>query len=176
MWTYNKTLQYPITIKCTDPRLAKVIISQYGGPDGELAASLRYLSQRFGMPDQNAKAILNDVANIGLIYIKKIRNFEVNMTDLLSSELQPRLLEVLWKVRQMIFIMNIAVSVYIRKMEVLTNYRASLTKDILTHLHPEVIFSYIDDNSTNKDLLYKDRIFLLKMKGYVNNIILDFSK
>ena len=41
-WTYNKTLQYPINIKCPDPRLAKVIISQYGGPDGELAASLRY--------------------------------------------------------------------------------------------------------------------------------------
>ena len=61
MWTYNKMLQYPINIKCTDPRLAKVIISQYGGPDGELAASLRYLSQRFGMPDQNSKAILNDI-------------------------------------------------------------------------------------------------------------------
>ena len=61
MWTYNKMLQYPINIKCTDPRLAKVIISQYGGSDGELAASLRYLSQRFGMPDQNAKAILNDI-------------------------------------------------------------------------------------------------------------------
>ena len=122
------------------------------------------------------KAILNDVATIGLIYIKTIRNFEVNMTDLLSSELQPRLLEVLWKVRQMIFIMNIAVSVYIRKIDVLTNYRASLTKDIMSHLHSEEIFSYIDDISTHKELLYKDRIFLLKMKGYVNNIILDFSK
>ena len=61
MWTYNKMLQYPINIKCTGPRLAKVIISQYGGPDGELAASLRYLSQRFGMPDEKAKAILNDI-------------------------------------------------------------------------------------------------------------------
>ena len=61
MWTYNKVLQYPINIKCPNPKLAKVIISQYGGPDGELAASLRYLSQRFGMPDQNAKAILNDI-------------------------------------------------------------------------------------------------------------------
>ena len=63
MWTYKKALQYPIDIKCTDPRLAKVIISQYGGPDGELAASLRYLSQRFGMPDQVSKAILNDIRN-----------------------------------------------------------------------------------------------------------------
>ncbi len=63
MWTYNKILEYPINIKCPDPRLAKVIISQYGGPDGELAASLRYLTQRFGMPDQKAKAILNDIRN-----------------------------------------------------------------------------------------------------------------
>lgn len=61
MWTYNKTLQYPVNIKCTNPRLAKVIISQYGGPDGELGASLRYLSQRFAMPDQKSKAILNDI-------------------------------------------------------------------------------------------------------------------
>ena len=61
MWTYNKMLEYPINIKCRDLRLAKNIISQYGGPDGELAASLRYLSQRFGMPDQVSKAILNDI-------------------------------------------------------------------------------------------------------------------
>ena len=61
MWTQNKVLQYPINIKCPNPKLAKFIISQYGGPDGELAASLRYLSQRFGMPDQKSKAILNDI-------------------------------------------------------------------------------------------------------------------
>ena len=61
MWTYNKVLEYPINIKCTDPRLAKVIISLSGGLDVELAASLRYLSQRFGMPDEKAKAILNDI-------------------------------------------------------------------------------------------------------------------
>ncbi len=61
MWTYNKVLEYPVKIKNPNPRLAKFIISQYGGPDGELAASLRYLSQRFGMPDQKSKAILNDI-------------------------------------------------------------------------------------------------------------------
>ena len=61
MWTYNKVLEYPINIKSKNPKLAKFIISQYGGPDGELAASLRYLSQRFGMPDQKSKAILNDI-------------------------------------------------------------------------------------------------------------------
>ena len=61
MWTYNRNLQYPINIRKTNPKLAKVIVSQYGGPDGELGASLRYLSQRFGMPDKNSKAILNDI-------------------------------------------------------------------------------------------------------------------
>ena len=72
MWTYNKMLQYPINIKCTDPRLAKVIISQYGGPDGELAASLRYLSQRFGMPDQKSKAILNDIGTEELAHLEMV--------------------------------------------------------------------------------------------------------
>lgn len=61
MWTYNKMLQYPINIRCTDPKLAHVIISQYGGSDGEIGAALRYLSQRFAMPDENAKAVLNDI-------------------------------------------------------------------------------------------------------------------
>ena len=72
MWTYNKMLQYPINIKCTDPKLAKVIISQYGGPDGELAASLRYLSQRFGMPDQTSKAILNDIGTEELAHLEMV--------------------------------------------------------------------------------------------------------
>ena len=61
MWVYEKKLQYPIKIKTPDPRMAKVIISQYGGPDGELGASLRYLSQRFSMPNEITKATLNDI-------------------------------------------------------------------------------------------------------------------
>ena len=72
MWTYNKILQYPINIKNKDLKLAKNIISQYGGPDGELAASLRYLSQRFGMPDQNAKAILNDIGTEELAHLEMV--------------------------------------------------------------------------------------------------------
>ena len=63
MWNYSRNLQYPINIKNRNIELAKVIVSQYGGPDGELGASLRYLSQRFGMPDKNAKAILNDISS-----------------------------------------------------------------------------------------------------------------
>ena len=86
MWSYNKLLQYPINIKCTDPRLAKVIISQYGGPDGELAASLRYLSQRFGMPDQNAKAILNDIGTEELAHLEMVGTIVHQLTKNASIE------------------------------------------------------------------------------------------
>jgi len=61
MWIYEKKLEFPVKIKHTNPALAKIIISQYGGPDGELAASLRYLSQRFSMVTPQAKATLNDI-------------------------------------------------------------------------------------------------------------------
>lgn len=81
MWTYNKNLEYPINIKCTNPKLAKFIISQYGGPDGELAASLRYLSQRFGMPDQKSKAILNDIGTEELAHLEMVGTIVHQLTD-----------------------------------------------------------------------------------------------
>ena len=86
MWTYNKMLQYPINIKCPNPRLAKFIISQYGGPDGELAASLRYLSQRFGMPDQKAKAILNDIGTEELAHLEMVGTIVHQLTEGASIE------------------------------------------------------------------------------------------
>lgn len=61
MWIYEKKLEYPVNIKNTNAKLAKMIISQYGGSDGELGASLRYLSQRFAMPYPELKAILTDI-------------------------------------------------------------------------------------------------------------------
>jgi spore coat protein JC len=61
MFEYQKKLEYPIKIKNPNPALAKFIISQYGGPDGELAASLRYLSQRYSMPYPELKGLLTDI-------------------------------------------------------------------------------------------------------------------
>ena len=61
MWTYDRKLQYPINIKNPNPAMAKVIISQYGGPDGEIGASLRYLTQRYSMPYPEVAAVLTDV-------------------------------------------------------------------------------------------------------------------
>lgn len=61
MWVYEKRLQYPVKISRCNAKMAQVIISQFGGPDGELAASQRYLSQRYTMPNKVAKGLLTDI-------------------------------------------------------------------------------------------------------------------
>ena len=66
MFSYEKKLQYPVNIKNPNPKLAQIIISQYGGPDGELGASLRYLSQRFAMPYPELKGLLTDIGRSGM--------------------------------------------------------------------------------------------------------------
>ena len=65
MFVYEKKLQYPVKIKTPNPKLAAIIISQYGGPDGELGASLRYLSQRYSMPFDELKGLLTDIGTEG---------------------------------------------------------------------------------------------------------------
>ena len=68
MWIYEKKLQFPVKITQPDARMAKVIIEQYGGADGELGATLRYLSQKFSMVTPEAKATLNDIATEEYVY------------------------------------------------------------------------------------------------------------
>lgn len=70
MWIYEKKLEYPVKIKNPSPKMAKVIITQYGGPDGEMAASLRYLSQRFSMITPEAIATLNDIGTEELAHLE----------------------------------------------------------------------------------------------------------
>ena len=82
MFVYEKKLQYPVRIKNTNPRLAKFIISQYGGPDGELGASLRYLSQRFSMPYPELKGLLTDIGTEAseMFHKSEIKPFEAFFT------------------------------------------------------------------------------------------------
>ena len=72
MFVYEKKLQYPVRIRSTNPALAKFIISQYGGPDGELGASLRYLSQRYAMPYPELKGLLTDIGTEELGHLEMI--------------------------------------------------------------------------------------------------------
>ena len=72
MFKYVKTLQYPINIKKKDLRMAKYLVTQYGGSNGELAAALRYLNQRLTMPDEKGKALLNDIATEELGHVEML--------------------------------------------------------------------------------------------------------
>lgn len=72
MWVYEKKLQFPVNIKKTDPALAKLIMTQLGGPDGELAASTRYIHQRYSMPYRNIKALLTDIGTEEMAHAEMI--------------------------------------------------------------------------------------------------------
>ena len=72
MWCYVKTLQFPVNLKCSDLNMAKLLITQFGGPDGELSAALRYLSQRFSMPTNKSKGMLNDIGTEEMAHVEII--------------------------------------------------------------------------------------------------------
>ena len=86
MWIYEKRLQYPVKITQTNAKLAQIIISQFGGPDGELAASMRYLSQRYTMPYKEVTGILTDIGTEELAHMEIISSIVYQLTKDLSIE------------------------------------------------------------------------------------------
>ena len=86
MFVYEKKLQYPVSIKSPNPTLAKIIISQYGGPDGELGASMRYLSQRYSMPYAELKGLLTDIGVEELGHLEMIGAIIHQLTREMSPE------------------------------------------------------------------------------------------
>ena len=86
MWNYEKRLQYPVNIKTPNAKLAQFISSQYGGPDGEIGASMRYLSQRFTAPNRMVAAVLNDVGTEELAHLEIVSTIVHQLTKDLSME------------------------------------------------------------------------------------------
>lgn len=86
MWNYEKRLQYPVNIKIKCPKTAQLIISQYGGPDGELSASMRYLSQRYSMPVKSVGGLLTDIGTEELAHMEIICAMVFQLTSNLSIE------------------------------------------------------------------------------------------
>ena len=86
MFVYEKKLQYPVRIKNPNPALAKIIISQYGGPDGELGASMRYLSQRFSMPYAELKGLLTDIGTEELGHLEMVGTILHQLTREMTEE------------------------------------------------------------------------------------------
>lgn len=88
MFVYEKKLQYPVKIRRCNPKLASIIISQYGGPDGELGASLRYLSQRYSMPMAELKGLLTDIGTEELGHLEMVGTIVHQLTRNLTEEQQ----------------------------------------------------------------------------------------
>lgn len=86
MWNYEKRLEYPVNIKTPNTKLAQIIISQYGGPDGEMGASMRYLSQRFAAPNRTVAAVLTDVGTEELAHLEMVGTIVHQLTRCLSPE------------------------------------------------------------------------------------------
>lgn len=86
MWTYEKKLQYPVKITRPNAKLAQIILSQFGGPDGELGASLRYLSQRYSMPYAELKGLLTDIGTEELGHLEMVGTLMYQLTKNLSME------------------------------------------------------------------------------------------
>lgn len=86
MWDYEKRLQYPVNIKTPNAKLAQYIISQYGGPDGELGASMRYLSQRYASPYREVSALLTDIGTEELAHFEMVATIVHQLTRNLSME------------------------------------------------------------------------------------------
>ena len=86
MFIYEKKLQFPVKISTPNPRLAAVIISQYGGPDGELGASMRYLSQRYAMPYAEGKGLLTDIGTEELGHMEMVAALVHQLTRNLTDE------------------------------------------------------------------------------------------
>ena len=89
MWNYEKRLEYPVNITTPNPKLAQLIISQYGGPDGEMGASMRYLSQRYSMPYREVAGLLTDIGTEELAHMEIISAIIHQLTkDLTPEEIQ----------------------------------------------------------------------------------------
>ena len=86
MWVYEKKLQFPVQIEHPDPSFAKIVITQFGGPDGELRASLRYLNQRYAMPYDRVKAMLTDIGTEELAHLEMVSAIVYQLTRNLSVD------------------------------------------------------------------------------------------
>jgi len=81
MWIYEKKLEHPVNVSCPNLKLAKMVITQYGGPDGELSASLRYINQRYSMPFDKAKALLTDIGTEEMAHMEMIAALVYKLVD-----------------------------------------------------------------------------------------------
>ena len=156
MWKYEKKLQFPVNIKKSDPKLAKLIVSQYGGAQGELGAALRYLNQRYTMPDEKGYALLNDIGTEELAHVEMIAAMVTQLMKGATKEELGRagLTPTYVYSDHALFPLNANgvpfTSAYI---ETKGDYRADLESDMAAEQRARATYEYLMDSTNDPDLL-----------------------
>lgn len=156
MYTFEKRLIYPVNIKKKDLNMAKVIFSQYGGPDGELAASLRYMNQSYNMPDSEGKALLSSIAAEELSHIEMVCTMLYQLMDGASiAELKAAGLDKMYAQRGKEFFPqdNNGVPFTTSYIGAVGDYKADLYEDMAAEQKARAVYENLIDLATDKDVI-----------------------
>lgn len=156
MFSYNKRLQYPVDIKKKDLKMAKYLVTQYGGSNGELAASLRYLNQRFTMPDDKGKALLTDIGTEELAHVEMIATMVTQLMKGASvEELMANGLSAQYVQHDHAIFPTDANGVPFTSAYFATtgDWNADLTEDMAAEQKARVTYEHLMDMTTDPDLL-----------------------
>ena len=156
MWLYEKKLEYPVNIRKKDLKMAKLLLEQYGGGDGEFAAAMRYLNQRYTMPDEKGYALLNDIGTEELAHVEMIAAMVTqlmkgaNKDELEKAGLTPNYVQR----DHAIFPTNAnGVPFTTAYIDTKGDYRADLESDMAAEQRARATYEYLMDLTNDPDLL-----------------------
>ncbi len=156
MWKYEKKLEYPINIKNKDLRMAKALLAQYGGPDGEFSASMRYLNQRYTMPDEKGYALLNDIGTEELAHVEMIATMVYQLMkgatpkELMEAGLTPQYVE---HDHALFPVDAFGVPFTSAYIEASGDWNADLTSDMAAEQRARATYEHLMDLTNDQDLL-----------------------
>ncbi len=156
MWKYEKKLEYPINIKNKDLKMAKALLAQYGGPDGEFSASMRYLNQRYTMPDEKGYALLNDIGTEELAHVEMIATMVYQLmkgatpAELMKEGLTPQYVE---HDHALFPVDAFGVPFTSAYIEASGDWNADLTSDMAAEQRARATYEHLMDLTNDPDLL-----------------------
>lgn len=156
MWLYEKKLEYPVNIKNKDLKMAKSLLAQYGGPDGEFAAAMRYLNQRYTMPDERGFALLNDIGTEEMAHVEIIATMVTQLMKGASiEELKKAGLDAQYVQHDHAIFPTDANGVPFTSAYIQTtgNWNADLTEDMAAEQKARVTYEHLMDLTDDPDLL-----------------------
>lgn len=156
MWKYEKKLEYPINIRKKDLKMAKYLLEQYGGANGEFAAAMRYLNQRYSMPDERGYALLNDIGNEELAHVEMIATMVKQlMQDATIEELEANGLGTIYLQHERALFPSDSNGVPFTSAYIATtgDYIADITEDMAAEQKARAVYEHLMDMTKDADLL-----------------------